>query len=1062
MRDLEEIVDNLDSILGNNSRLKKIVARHRNLYEDRLLLVSEVAEHNPVSEFDELSAEQKAKKKLRMRDILVELTNILTSYSPSKNMMLHLLWQMVEHFEYEPVFTLSLAKSLTHYSPERHNAVMPVLMTMYERFIKRGNLSMVRNEVSALTAEMMKLSSARTYALDIVRDNLDAFVLNQGSYQVIRKINEIDRKHPFCESNRTYRRVISRIVRKYNHRPKQLLEALDAVSSLHVSKQDLNAASKKKLHLVNLATRKISDTENLSAFFQKLKNLSLSEQKFRNIARIISDYDYSELPLAAESLCSFRAGSLEEVISLCKGIENSTPPLSDERMRYFSFIKNISVSRQKSQLFEGALALYSGNLHDMICSISELLDDDYGSFGSQLTGFNDVLSVPGRDVQGSVLEKIAALPESSVNSISFIRELFNSQYLDTGLNALALSHFCGIRKDTDYVIGKAMKLFKKECSNSTNSGDASYYTDDHYYKMTCLTAAALSKLRDDGGVSRNFLVRSIKLFSKRAAGDYADYYSRLSSLVGSLNCDGQHNRKTLDICYEFLKRKDKAWAQSNFTAVLLALDRLGDYVISALDEKAIYRRICVDKQNEEEMGGYDLSGMIAEELTAERLMGAVCRMVAPYAEKEKVAKTLEEAVMLETTKHPKDLDLVNLIADGAYKAVFLCVDVHTRNRYAFKVVKLKAMGEQHIMQAGLTKGEWLDREATVITRLMEENPPEYIARIYEKVREYQNLVCFAEECFDTTLDQHLKEKSQFGNFDYQAAIDFTIQILEGLKWCHTLRDKEGNDNPIIHQDLKLKNIGIKEVKVSDGKSRFVVKITDFGYAGCEGSRWVLAPEVAIAQDELSLLYGKLKDCKSSEEKISLEKKIEELKPKAQQTERSNVFAVGCLMYQMLTGYAPFAPRDENGEIIQPPSDAGEAREEYRAKIVSNLSAPNYYRRLYDSMKQFPRGSLTGEGSKGLRDILIKSLRKNPNERYADAAEFLQAFYDAGYGLTDAEKKESEIRAEAESLWKQMQQLHPFIFGNNPDSESMNMYKQLMDRYQPLKEQLESMRNRKGR
>ena len=159
---------------------------------------------------------------------------------------------------------------------------------------------------------------------------------------------------------------------------------------------------------------------------------------------------------------------------------------------------------------------------------------------------------------------------------------------------------------------------------------------------------------------------------------------------------------------------------------------------------------------------------------------------------------------------------------------------------------------------------------------------------------------------------------------WKEAVHFTVQILQALQHAH--------EKGIVHRDMKPQNIML----LQDG----TIKVTDFGiarFADTEtktmtdkaiGSVHYIAPEQA---------RGDATDCKA------------------------DIYSVGIMLYEMLTGKLPF-------EADSPVSVA----------IMQMQDDPKPLREINPKVPE------------GIEEITLKAMRKNPSQRYASAKEMLEA------------------------------------------------------------------------
>jgi serine/threonine-protein kinase len=156
------------------------------------------------------------------------------------------------------------------------------------------------------------------------------------------------------------------------------------------------------------------------------------------------------------------------------------------------------------------------------------------------------------------------------------------------------------------------------------------------------------------------------------------------------------------------------------------------------------------------------------------------------------------------------------------------------------------------------------------------------------------------------------------------AIYLTVQILHALEYIHA--------NGVVHRDLKPENIMV------DGDDH--IKLIDFGIAGNEGSR--------------RLTFAKLSNVMGTPDYIS----PEQVKGKRGDG-RADIYAMGVMLYEMLTGKMPF--EGDNPLAIM------------NERLLNNQKPP----REVDP-------SITPE----LQEIIYRALERDPVNRYPTAREFV--------------------------------------------------------------------------
>ncbi|HYO64326.1 MAG TPA: serine/threonine-protein kinase, partial [Pyrinomonadaceae bacterium] len=155
-----------------------------------------------------------------------------------------------------------------------------------------------------------------------------------------------------------------------------------------------------------------------------------------------------------------------------------------------------------------------------------------------------------------------------------------------------------------------------------------------------------------------------------------------------------------------------------------------------------------------------------------------------------------------------------------------------------------------------------------------------------------------------------------------------------------------HENGILHRDLKPENIMLRQL--DDGEEQ--VKVIDFGIAKIENS--VVAPETAVVATAGTIAY-------MSPEQLSAAK----LSP------ASDIFSLGVVAYELVTGQKPYAPKSPFQLL-----------EMHRAGVNAQ---PRDLRPALPETAQL---------------ILLKALAFDPAQRYARARDFGDDLFEALTGL----------------------------------------------------------------
>jgi len=258
------------------------------------------------------------------------------------------------------------------------------------------------------------------------------------------------------------------------------------------------------------------------------------------------------------------------------------------------------------------------------------------------------------------------------------------------------------------------------------------------------------------------------------------------------------------------------------------------------------------------------------------------------------AKDLDE--MVECSKvNVKNYRVIRKVGEGAFKKVYLGESEKSLGYFVvLKQVNPSQFGIDSISQHYTSFKDWLSEELH-ITRLAKLKSP-YVARLEAPIEGEDGNIYLVEEPFKETLREKLERE---GMLSIEETLKIALQIAQGLKDAHNYAEGQ-----IIHRDLKPSNIGLDE--------NCNVKLTDFG---------------SLESMSRSPRDGDLSNILHS---------APEVLEGGKTTVKSNIYSVGVLLYEMLTGESLFAPRDETGKLKLKPKEVGEEREEYKREVLSNI------------------------------------------------------------------------------------------------------------------------------
>lgn len=246
------------------------------------------------------------------------------------------------------------------------------------------------------------------------------------------------------------------------------------------------------------------------------------------------------------------------------------------------------------------------------------------------------------------------------------------------------------------------------------------------------------------------------------------------------------------------------------------------------------------------------------------------------------------------------------IGSGGMANVFLARDLILDREVAIKVLRYDFLNDQSAIRR-------FQREMLASTELVHPN----IVTVYDAGQEGETQFLVMEYVKGMDLKRYIQTQYPI---PYDRIVDIMQQILSAVALAHQHR--------IIHRDLKPQNILIDESGT--------VKITDFGIA-------VALSETSITQTNSML--GSVHYLSPEQARGSMA------------TNQSDIYAIGIILYEMLTGKVPF-----DGE-----SAVTIALKHFQEEIPSM--------RLYD--RHVPQS---------LENVVLKATAKDPIDRYQSAEE----------------------------------------------------------------------------
>ena len=266
--------------------------------------------------------------------------------------------------------------------------------------------------------------------------------------------------------------------------------------------------------------------------------------------------------------------------------------------------------------------------------------------------------------------------------------------------------------------------------------------------------------------------------------------------------------------------------------------------------------------------------------------------------------------------------IIRLIGEGGMANVYLAHDIILDRMVAVKILRGDLSDDEKFVRR-------FQREAIAASSLTHPN----IVGMYDVGEDNGDYFIVMEYIDGKTLKSLIKKR---GALTLPEVMDIITQLLDGVKCAH--------DSYIIHRDIKPQNVLI----LDDG----TVKITDFGIA------------TALNNNELT-------------QTNSVMGSVHYLPPEQangkNSTVKSDIYSIGIMMYELLTGKLPF--KGDNAVEIA----IKQMREEIPSVCLINPEIPQ-----------------------SIENIILKACAKNPKNRYDSVAEMQE---DLKTALTPERKNE---------------------------------------------------------
>ncbi|HJQ33976.1 MAG TPA: protein kinase [Pyrinomonadaceae bacterium] len=259
------------------------------------------------------------------------------------------------------------------------------------------------------------------------------------------------------------------------------------------------------------------------------------------------------------------------------------------------------------------------------------------------------------------------------------------------------------------------------------------------------------------------------------------------------------------------------------------------------------------------------------------------------------------------------------LGEGGMGEVYRGVDMMLEREVAIKFLRPELASQQQVV-------ERFRSEAKTLAKLNHPN----IATLYSFMRAGDSFIMVLEFVRGVTLDTVIQQR---GAIAVEQAVPIFCQVLDGIQHAH--------EDGIIHRDIKPANMMLTE--------KGTLKVLDFGIARILGTARMTRQGNIIGTIE----YMRPEQVRGFETDA-----------------RSDIYSLGMLLYEMLTGRCPFDIQNEF-ELM-------------KAQIEQYPVPP---RQLNPAIPEV------------VEQAIWKAIQKDPNQRFQSAAEFRAFLLNAGYAAT---------------------------------------------------------------
>ncbi|PNF27809.1 3-phosphoinositide-dependent protein kinase 1 [Cryptotermes secundus] len=237
-------------------------------------------------------------------------------------------------------------------------------------------------------------------------------------------------------------------------------------------------------------------------------------------------------------------------------------------------------------------------------------------------------------------------------------------------------------------------------------------------------------------------------------------------------------------------------------------------------------------------------------------------------------QTNHHSTALTPKRTHRDYIFGKVIGEGSFSTVYLAKDIHNSKECAIKVCE-----KRHILRE--RKGQYIKREKEVLTILSLNHNPKvpFFVKLQCTFQDMERLYFVLTYAKNGELLPYI---TKVGSFDITCSKFYAAELLVALEHLHSLG--------IIHRDLKPENILLDE--------NMHILITDFG------SSKILNEPTSQDADDTNHIQRR-NSFVGTAQYVS-----PELLAEKSASRSSDLWALGCIIYQMVSGLPPFRSRSE--------------------------------------------------------------------------------------------------------------------------------------------------------